>query len=261
MKLIDIVKKLEGKSREDARHLCLKLFAPFNIVEEVYATGVNLVLRKNGTSEKHIVLGAHYDTVPGCPGANDNFSAIAVLYGVAQAFGKKKLKHGLTLCIFDEEEIDCLGSRAYVQQHGVHDIKAMVDLELVGNGSVIGLWPVRRETPLLHTITKTLNKRKQAYETGGELPMFYADYVPFRGAGTDSICISLIPKNEVELIRPFVTQNRFLIGLKIALGLMKIPPFFKTYHATSDTADKLNEKSLQLAKDVVLDIVKEFQKQ
>ncbi len=260
MRLIDIVKKLEGKSREDARHLCLKLFAPFHIIEEVYASGVNLVMRKHGTSGKHVVLAAHYDTFPGCSGANDDFSAIAVLHGIAQALWKKKLKHGVTLCIFDEEERGCKGSSAYVEQHGVHDVKAVIDLELVGNGDVVGLWPVTRGTPLMRTITKVLNKRKQQYEIGGELPMFYADYVPFREAGTDSICMSLIPQKEVELIRPFVTQNRYWVGFKVATGMMKMPLFFKNYHTSHDTSDKLSEKSLQRAQEIALAIVKELQK-
>ena len=260
MKLLNIVKKLEGLSRQDARAACLKLFAPFGIVEEHYATGVNLVMRKPGTSKHQIVLAAHYDTFPGCPGANDNASATAVLYGVAQALWTKKLTHGLTLCIFDEEETDCIGSRAYVKKHGVSDVKAMIDLELVGNGQVVGLWPALKETPLLRTFKTVLKRRKQPYETGGELPMFWADYLPFREAGADSICMSLIPKKEVEQIRPFVTQNRYLVGLKVALGLMKIPPFFKTYHTPHDTADKLSEKSLQRATGIIVDVAQALQK-
>ena len=173
---------------------------------------------------------------------------------------KKKLKHGLTICIFDEEERNCRGSYAYVRQHGVHDVKAMIDLELVGNGDVVGLWPVTRETPLLCIITKTLTKQNKCYETGPELPMFYADYVPFRKAGADSICMTMIPKEEVELIRSFVTQNRYWVGLKVATGLMRIPPFFKTYHSPHDTVDKLSEKRLRHAKDVALAVLNALQK-
>jgi aminopeptidase-like protein len=260
MKLLSIVKKLEGMTRHEARAACRKLFARFGVIEEPYATGVNLVMRKPGTSKQQIVLAAHYDTFPGCTGANDDFSAIAVLYGIAQELWKKKPKHGLTLCIFDEEEQDCIGSRAYVKQHGAENIKAVIDLELVGNGSVVGLWPVVRETPLIRTMTTVLKKRKQHYEIGGELPMFWADYVPFRKAGVDSICITMIPKEEVNLIRPFVTQNPYRVMAKVALGIMKIPPFFQLYHSREDTADKLSEKSLQLAKNIVLDVIKELQK-
>ncbi len=260
MKLLDIVKRLEGLSRQDARETCMKLFRQFHIVEEHYRTGVNLVMRKPGTSKQQIVIGAHYDTFPGCTGANDDASAIAVLHGIATTLWKKKLKHGLTLCIFDEEERDCIGSRAYVWKHGVDGVKAMIDLELVGNGQFVGLWPVHNETPLVHTFTNVLKKRKVHYETAGAIPLFYADYVPFRNAGVDSVCMTLLPEKETNLIRPFVTQNKYLVALKVALGVMKIPPFFQTYHTKKDTSDKISEKSLQLAKKIVLDVLQALQK-
>src|SRR4030066_2443687 len=46
----------------------------------------NIVAEKKGGTSPHrvFILGAHYDTVPGSPGADDNASAIAVLLEVAR---------------------------------------------------------------------------------------------------------------------------------------------------------------------------------
>ena len=34
--------------------------------------------------DRHLLIGAHYDTVPGSPGANDNASGVAVLLEIAR---------------------------------------------------------------------------------------------------------------------------------------------------------------------------------
>lgn len=39
----------------------------------------NLIVEKKGEDEGTVVIGAHYDTVPGTPGADDNASAVAGL--------------------------------------------------------------------------------------------------------------------------------------------------------------------------------------
>src|SRR4030043_2154984 len=44
----------------------------------------NLIAEKTGTEEKVVVIGAHYDTVPGPPGADDNASAVAGLLELAR---------------------------------------------------------------------------------------------------------------------------------------------------------------------------------
>ena len=261
MKLHSIVKKLENKSSEDARGICLKLFKPFGIVEEHYSSGVNLVIRKKGKTKNEIIIAAHYDTFPGCPGANDNFSGIAVLYGIAQELWKKKLNHTLTLCIFDEEELNCIGSGEYIKQHGISNTKAMIDLELVGMGDVVGVWPVTKQTRLLSTFENVFHKRKQQYETIGNIPWFWADFTSFRARGLDeSICVTLVEKHDVQLMRTFLSQNTYVLSIKLALGLIKTPKFFKLYHSAQDTADNLSEKSLNLAKNVVIDAIKALQK-
>ncbi len=44
----------------------------------------NLVAEKKGSDERTVIIGAHYDTVPGSPGADDNASAVAGLLELAR---------------------------------------------------------------------------------------------------------------------------------------------------------------------------------
>jgi Zn-dependent M28 family amino/carboxypeptidase len=61
-----------------------------------------------------LIVAAHYDTVPGSPGADDNASALAVLLEVAQRITQISLKRPVQFIGFCLEEENLLGSRAYV---------------------------------------------------------------------------------------------------------------------------------------------------
>jgi aminopeptidase YwaD len=61
-----------------------------------------------------LIVAAHYDTVPGSPGADDNTSALAVLLDVAHRIKQTSLSRPVHFIAFCLEEEDLLGSRAYV---------------------------------------------------------------------------------------------------------------------------------------------------
>jgi Zn-dependent M28 family amino/carboxypeptidase len=61
-----------------------------------------------------LIVAAHYDTVPGSPGADDNTSALAVLLDVAHRITQTSLSRPVHFIAFCLEEEDLLGSRAYV---------------------------------------------------------------------------------------------------------------------------------------------------
>jgi len=81
-----------------------------------------------------IVIGAHYDTVPGSPGADDNATGVAVLLELAREIASGPLKYPVQLVAFDMEEYGYLGSShhaaKYKQQQ--ESIRLMISLEMVG---------------------------------------------------------------------------------------------------------------------------------
>jgi hypothetical protein len=86
-----------------------------------------------------IVFGAHYDSVLGTPGANDNASGIAALLEIARLMAGKKPARTLRLVAFANEEApffdsDEMGSKVYAKRASQRneDIKAMVSLEMIG---------------------------------------------------------------------------------------------------------------------------------
>jgi len=94
-------------------------------------------VRGNGTPAPPLLLGAHYDTVEGSPGADDNASALAVLLDVARRLsGMDRMRE--VLCIgFCLEEEGLLGSLAYAAQLKAagQEIAGAIVLECVGYAS------------------------------------------------------------------------------------------------------------------------------
>ena len=70
--------------------------------------GKNLILNLPGRSRHRdlppILIAAHYDAVPGTPGADDNATGVAVLLELARMFATEPIKYPLRLVAFDMEE-------------------------------------------------------------------------------------------------------------------------------------------------------------
>lgn len=98
-------------------------------------THQNLILNLNSTSDlPPILIGAHYDAVPGTPGADDNATGVAVLLELAAVFANNPLKYPVRLVAFDLEEYGLLGSTAYAQQlkQEKQKLRLMLSLEMLG---------------------------------------------------------------------------------------------------------------------------------
>ncbi len=101
----------------------------------------NVVANVPGGARKTeiVVIGAHYDSVMNCVGANDNASGVAVLLALARALSQEKTARSLRFVAFANEEPphfqhEGMGSWAYAlacQQRG-DDIVAMLSLETMG---------------------------------------------------------------------------------------------------------------------------------
>ncbi len=84
--------------------------------------------------DRPILIGAHYDTVPGSPGADDNASGVAVLLELGRLLAESPAQWPIRLVAFDMEEYGLSGSRAYAahlkQQR--QKLRLMLGLEMLG---------------------------------------------------------------------------------------------------------------------------------
>lgn len=86
-----------------------------------------------------IVIGAHYDSVQGSPGANDNASGVAATLALAQAFAKTRPARTVRFVSFANEEPPFfqsrhMGSRVYARRSRERgeNIRLMLSLETIG---------------------------------------------------------------------------------------------------------------------------------
>jgi aminopeptidase YwaD len=89
---------------------------------------------EGGPPPPPLVIAAHYDTVMGSPGADDNASALAVMLEVARCLRGVMLSREVRFIAFCLEEEDLLGSLAYAAslRKANHEIAGAIVLECVG---------------------------------------------------------------------------------------------------------------------------------
>jgi Zn-dependent M28 family amino/carboxypeptidase len=90
-------------------------------------------------SKEVVVVGAHYDSVQGCAGANDNGSGVAALLEVARLLAGTKPERTLRFVAFPNEEApffgtDAMGSAQYARRCRTRgeNVAAMLSLETMG---------------------------------------------------------------------------------------------------------------------------------
>lgn len=73
-------------------------------VEEKICENVEAEVRDDRRPDEIIVVGAHYDSVQGSPGANDNASGVAAMLALARAFAKTSPTRTLRFVAFTNGE-------------------------------------------------------------------------------------------------------------------------------------------------------------
>jgi Zn-dependent M28 family amino/carboxypeptidase len=81
-----------------------------------------------------IIIGAHFDSVMGTPGADDNASGVAVLLETARLLSQIALPMQVLFCAFNLEEFNMIGSSAFARKLKAagKNVAAMISLEMVG---------------------------------------------------------------------------------------------------------------------------------
>jgi Zn-dependent M28 family amino/carboxypeptidase len=108
----------ERQANIRARDLLLKKLHSFGYAPVLQGGYHNIVATSSGAEEvPYILLGAHYDSVPGSPGADDNASAVAVCLECARLAKANDIGRAM-IVLFNREEDGLLGSRQFVASLG-----------------------------------------------------------------------------------------------------------------------------------------------
>jgi Zn-dependent M28 family amino/carboxypeptidase len=158
-----------------------------------YGSGTNPWVRIESTEggSEVVVVGAHYDSVPQSPGANDNATGTAAVLTAARYVSQLECRsRSFVFVLFDEEEIGLVGSQAFAallvnQGTNVHSVHTMDQMGWDNDGdraielerASAGLFDLYNAARIEHGLTFQL----LATTTG------QTDHVSFRDRGFPAI--------------------------------------------------------------------------
>lgn len=183
--------------------------------------------------DRHLIVGAHYDSVPGSPGANDNASGVAVMLEIGRILGASPARLPVVLVAFGAEEGGprdprIAGSLRYVDRMSPGERRnalAMINLDMIGHGDT-----------LLSTLRVNMKRglHRRLLEQAGRLG------VPAREHFTPQISDSV----------PFASQ-----GIETAWLWTGVEP---SYHSPLDTPERITPESLDRAGRLTLAVIRSF---
>ena len=191
---------------------------------------------KNKSTDEVLIIGAHYDSVYGAPGANDNGSSVVVMLELARVFANYPIDRELRFMAFGAEEGGG-GSFRYVESLSQEekDKISMVNMEMLGS-----IYEPQ-EKVFSATADGSTNFMTDAFVAAGarfvELvpfagPVCCSDHVPFHLFGMPSIVYA----RAYPGIIPWDPEGRF--GLEW------------WYHTPLDTLERMSAERLEEAAEV-----------
>lgn len=95
---------------------------------------LNLPAQPKFAHQPPMIMGAHYDAVPGTVGADDNASGVAALLELTRLFAANPARYPVRLIAFDLEEYGMVGSSHYAAEMHQQDqpLRLMLSLEMLG---------------------------------------------------------------------------------------------------------------------------------
>lgn len=208
------------------------------IVHEDEVIGSNLGGIWRDTSDRTILLGAHYDHFQGIPGADDNAAALSILIETCRQLMPWNGEHSVVLCFFDLEEPPYFLS---VKMGSVYfAANSPVDFRAVDCAIILDL-------------------------CGHDLPIPGCEDVVFLlGAESSRDLISVVQELRSPAIPICMFDNARIGDMSDhhAFRLRKVPYMFfscgqwEHYHRPSDTFEKLNLGKMQRLADYLASLIR-----
>ena len=217
-------------------------------VARIPVSNIEATLTGAARAMEIVVIGAHYDTVSGCPGANDNGTGVAAVLELAQRFSERPQSRTIRFVAFVNEEppffkTEHMGSVVYANAAKVRGnrVTAMLSLETMGYYS----------------------DEKGSQQYPGEIASLYPDVGNFIGfvANSASARLLLKARRAFERRTPFPLQSAaapdevpgvgwsdhwsfWQAGYPAMMVTDTAPYRYPWYHTAEDTPDKIDYEKL-----------------
>jgi hypothetical protein len=169
----------------------------------------NILALLPGESEPgRLILGAHYDSVPGAGrlGANDNASGVGVLLEVARLMAGRKLPYSLQFAFYGAEELEArgdslVGSAYSCRTENLATVLGMISVDMVGRGHQLYAWVPAGHEPgyLAALLSRSATALQLPLNT--EPARRCSDELPFAQAGVPSLWLERLPDPDNHTVR------------------------------------------------------------
>lgn len=216
---------------------------------EGHKTMHNVIGRIPGKSDRWIIFGSHFDTMPGIEnfqGANDGGSSTGVLLELAHILADQKPDVGIMFAFFDGEE----GIAGYIPGDGLHGsrhmaaqlvesgtdqkIDAMILLDMVGDADLHFNIPANSSRGLIKEVLDAAHASgHREYISVSRNSMIIDDHVPF-----------------LEIGIPAIDLIDFKYGSKPGLNDL--------WHTSNDTLENIRAESLEVSGRIALQLARQL---
>jgi aminopeptidase YwaD len=152
----------------------------------------NVIAHGGASGPGRVMVGAHLDSVPAGPGANDNASGSAAVLELASVFAGRTEQPRLSFALFGAEEDGLIGSRRHVERLGAErarEYRAMVNLDMVAVGDRFQVGTTgERSRDLARRVTdagSALGLRLGQFDARGS-----SDHAPFADVGVPAVMLN-----------------------------------------------------------------------
>ena len=167
-------------------------------------TSRNVVVRSEGLSERVLIVGAHMDSKPPSPGANDNASGCGVVLEIARILASRPVTATVEIVFFGtEERVGGPGEHHFGSAHHVGQMSeaeqantaGMISVDMIAVGEDLHARTMLRGPQTLSDFVLA-----QAVATGVEMTFLkdrgrtgWSDHAPFEFAGMPAVAIHRLP--------------------------------------------------------------------
>jgi len=192
----------------------------------------NIIAQIPGESSDAVLLMAHYDSVPGAPGAGDDGAGVAAVLEVARQLSLEGSHHNsLVIAITDAEEVGLIGAEAFFHQHpAVKNIKIVLNLEGSGSAGPVQLLRTGRDNRFVVQRYQAVIEDVAAHSMANEI----FKHMP----------------NDTDFS---VAQRAGLQGIDLVFAGER-----NHYHTALDNVDNLDKNTLQHHGSLLLPLARDF---
>ncbi len=129
--------RFTAPGRDRARAYLVKTLkdAGWDVTTPTVPGGANVVARQPQVSPNTptVLVVAHFDTVAGSPGADDNGTGVVAALEVARLLRTRSAPQALAIALFDQEEVGLVGSQAFTRiPANIENLLGVINLEMLG---------------------------------------------------------------------------------------------------------------------------------